>query len=387
MNGLAAALDQALDLGLAGDERWFRADVCTGIELREGKPPVDREAGIIYGYSVITKGPALGHDMEIDETTLAQVVELGNKAKLGIKSRFDHPNASSTSMGTFLGRTKNFRLSGARVLGDLHLSDAAKDAPQGDLHHYVLGLAENDPQAFGASMVFEGKSELQLEEDGTRKKDAQGNPLPRLARVETLLASDVVDDPAANPGGMFHRGIDSLSAKCTAFLNRWAAHDLLPQLQAFLASHKEDSMSESATPKETALSQADVDAAKKAGEKAERDRITGIFAAMLPGQEALAKDLIELGATIEEATKTFKLRKLAEITNAAPTSAGGGSDTQTTSTDLSALPVDERCKAEWEQNVKGVRDEFTSLPAYLAFSKAEARGGIRILTKEKEAQQ
>lgn len=386
MNRLAAALDQALDLGLAGEGRWFRADVCRGIELRsDGHAPVDREAGIIYGYSVITEGPALGHNMQVDQTTLDQVVTLGNRSPLGIKARFDHPNASSTSMGTFLGRTKNFRKVDNRVVGDLHLSDSAKDAPQGDLHAYVLGLAENDPQAFGASIVFEGKSEEQLDEDGTRKTDATGKPLPKLARVDALFASDIVDEPAANAGGLFSQG-DSLASKITSFLNRWAAHDLLPQLQAFMAAHKEDVMSETAALNKIELSQADVDAARQAGEAAERARVTGIFAAMLPGQEALAKDLIGLGATIEEAAKTFKLRKLAELTNAAPNSAGGGSEDQaTTSVDLSALPIEERCKAAWEQNVGGVRDEFTSMQAYLAFSRAEARGRVRILTKEKEA--
>ena len=377
MNRLAAALDQALDLGLAGEGRWFRADVCRGIELRaDGHASVDREAGIIYGYSVITEGPALGHNMQVDQTTLDQVVTLGNQAQLGIKARFDHPSASNTSMGTFLGRTKNFRKVGSRVVGDLHLSASAKDAPQGDLHSYVLGLAENDPQAFGASIVFEGKSDEQLDEDGTRKTDATGKPLPKLARVDALFASDIVDEPAANAGGLFGHG-DSLASKITSFLNRWAAHDLLPQLQAALAAHKEDSMSEIAA---TALSQADVDAAKKAGEQAERARIAGVFAAMLPGQEALAKDLIQLGATIEEATKTFKLRKLAELTNAAPLTAGGGSEDQAgTTVDLSALPIDDRCKAEWEQNVGGVRDEFTGLAAYTAYAKVDARGGIRKL--------
>lgn len=121
-----------------------------------------------------------------------------------------------------------------------------------------------------------------------------------------------------------------------------------------------------------------------AGEAAERVRVSGIFAAMLPGQEALAKELIELGASVEEAAKTFKLRKLAELTNAAPTTAGGGSEDQKTTVDLSALPLEERCKAEWEGNVNGVRDEFTSLPAYVGFAKADARGGIKILQKSKE---
>lgn len=372
MNELAA-LDEALGLGLRAEGRWHRCSVSHGIELREGQGPIDREKGIIYGYSVISAGPALGHDMHVDAITLNQVVELGNASKHGIKSRFDHPNASSTSMGTFLGRTKNFRQSGDRVLGDLHLSESAKDAPQGDLYTYVLGLAERDPQAFGASIVFDGKAEYQLEPDGTKKKDAQGNPLPRLARVEQLIASDVVDEPAANPGGMFEHG-DSLASKVTAFMNRWATHDLLPALQALMATHKEGSMSEVQT-----ITPAQVELARAEGVKAERDRVAGVFAAMLTGQESFARELVEAGATIEEATKAFKIRKLTQITEAAPQSAGGGAQTEEKKVDLSSLPIEERCKAEWEQNANGVRDEFTSMETFIAMSKAEARGVVKVL--------
>lgn len=378
MNELA---DMAAALGLAAEDRWFRGGLSRGIELREGKPAVDREQGIIYGYSVITKGPALGHNMQVDDTTLDQVVSFGNKAKAGIKSRFDHPNASNTSMGTFLGRTKNFRKVGGQVLADLHLSESAKEAPQGDLHSYVLGLAEHDPAAFGASIVFSGKAEPQLNADGTEKRDEKGERLPRLARIEQLLASDVVDEPAANPNGLFDRG-DSLASKVTAFLNRWAAHDLLPQLQALQATQKEDqAMSTETAPATVTFSQADLDAAKALAEKNERARITGIFAAALPGQEAFAKELVELGATVDEATKAFKIRKLTELQQAAPPSAGGGSEAPAEQVDLSALPLDDRCKAEWERNEKGVRDEFASLGSYLAFSRAEANGQVKILKK------
>lgn len=375
-------INAALNLGLSGEGRWFRADVCRGIELKEGKPSVDREKGIITGYAVITKGPALGHNMTIDEQTLNQVVELGNQAKLGIKSRFDHPSASNTSMGTFLGRTKNFRRAGDRVLGDLHLSESAKEAPQGDLYHYVLGLAERDPQAFGASIVFEGKSEFVLNEDGTRKTDEAGNPLPALARVDALLASDVVDEPAANPGGLFAAN-DSLASKVSTFLNRWALEGPIGQAIQAMTGHftRMEELMDEQKKEQAAMNEEERKKAYGAGEQAERARVTGIFAAMLPGQEDVAKELIGLGASVEEATKTFKIRKLGELTEAAPKTTGGGEDHPTTTVDESALSVDDRCKAAWERNVDGVRDEFTSLSAYVAFTKADARGAIKVLKK------
>jgi ATP-dependent Clp endopeptidase proteolytic subunit ClpP len=121
---------------------------------------------------------------------------------------------------------------------------------------------------------------------------------------------------------------------------------------------------------------------RAAGEKAERARVLGILACVLPGQELLIKDLVEIGATIEEASKTCKLRKLGAIEKAAPESSGGGDDKERV-TDLSKLSGDERYKAEWAQNVSGVREEFTSEAAYLAFKKADASGRLKILTKSK----
>jgi hypothetical protein len=392
MTDLAAVLNHELDLGLDGEGRWHRSSVARGIVLRDGtpieSPPVDRAQGIIYGYSVISEGPALGHDSAIDQTTMEQVVALGNQATHGIKSRFDHPNASNTSMGTFLGRTKNFRKSGDRVLGDLHLSESAKEAPQGDLYTYVLGLAERDPNAFGASIVFEGKFESQLNEDGTEKKDAQGKLLPRLTRVDSLLASDVVDDPAANPGGLFDKG-DRLASKITAFLNRWAQHDLLPQLQAFLALHKEDDTMAEATATVPVTSHEQLAEARAAGVQAERDRVAAIhksFAAVWgeqpPAGELKIRDgLVDLGIKVDEAETEFKKRKLTQITEAAPKTAGGGAETITTQViDLSKLPLEDRCKVEWD-STPALREEFGQLSVYQSFKKAEATGQVKILKK------
>lgn len=386
MTDLAAVLDHELDLGLDGEGRWHRCSVARGI-LNDGTPPVDRTKGIIYGYSVISEGPALGHDSVVDLTTMEQVIALGNKATHGIKSRFDHPNASNTSMGTFLGRSKNFRQFGGHVFADLHLSESAKEAPQGDLYTYVLGLAERDPNAFGASIVFEGKFESQLNEDGTQKKDAQGKPLPRLTRVESLLASDVVDDPAANPGGLFDKG-DRLASKITAFLNRWAQHDLLPQLQAFMALHKEDNMAE-ATATVPVTSHEQLAAARAEGVKAERERVELIhqsFAAVwgeqAPAAELKIRDgLVVLGIAAGDATTEFKKRKLTQITEAAPKTAGGGAETITTKAiDLSTLPLEDRCKVEWD-STPALREEFGQLSTYQSFKKAEAAGQVKILKK------
>lgn len=386
---IADVLNDALKLGLGSS--WSRATVAKGVELKAGKPNVDRENGIIYGYAVATKGPALGHNMDVDDKTLDQVVELGNKAKAGIKSRFDHPSASSTSMGTFLGRSRNFRRDGDLVRADLHLSESAKEAPQGDLYSYILSLAENDPAAFGASMVFSGKSEQLLENDGTPAKDKNGNPLPKLARVEKLYASDIVDDPAANPGGMFSH--DSLAEKVSAFLNRWAEHDLRPMFNQFAEVVSAQVMKGVlAMAEESKVNEQKVkDEAYAAGVNAERARVKGIqekFAAVYGDKagaddRAVCEQVVELGASIEEAEKTFKLRKLAQVTVAAPPSAGGSVETVPAEA-LAAeadLSLDERCKKEWERNAS-LREEFGALSTYVSFKESQEKGLSKIYQKK-----
>ena len=144
----------------------FRADATRGLS---GK--VDREKNIIFGVAVASVGEAKGHGVLLDTKTLDQIEALGNRSKMGIKSRFGHPNMSSTALGTFLGRVKNFKREGNVVRGDLYLADSAFDTPNGDLGSYVLSLAIEDPDSFGTSIVFDGELEEQLSEDGSKKKD------------------------------------------------------------------------------------------------------------------------------------------------------------------------------------------------------------------------
>ena len=197
----------------------------SGISRGVRENGVDREKNTIKGFSVISIGEALGHDLEIDKTTLEQVVEHGNKAKFGIKSRFGHPNMSNTAFGTFLGRVKNFELEDDKLVrADLYIDQTAmKPPPNGGgtpLGEYTMSLAESDPAAFGSSIVFELERAVRLNEDGTRKKDKAGNELLPLARVKTLYGADIVDEPATGDE-LFEFFSDSVkpSAEVTAFLD------------------------------------------------------------------------------------------------------------------------------------------------------------------------
>ena len=171
----------------------------------------DYSAGKLTGVSLIAQGEALGHDMWIDDVTLQQVAKYANQSNNGIKSRFTHPSMSADGMGRHLGRLKNVRVEGEKVVGDLHFAQSAHSTPEGDLAEYVMQLAEEDPAAAGLSIVFEHDREAEQEYMSEHTTDSFESPdeknmrnLPHV-RLEKLRAADIVDEPAANPEGLFDR--------------------------------------------------------------------------------------------------------------------------------------------------------------------------------------
>lgn len=195
----------------------FRADPAKGIASPDA-PRIERAAGhygagLIRGAAVLTRGEAQGHKMWVDRTMLEQAVQHLNAAPNGLKARFTHPSLSSDGLGTTLGRWHSARLDGDVVRADLHLLPAAAEAPDGNLAEYVLALAEQDPEAFGTSIVFErdkGAEDLfamtYRDAEGVfRSPDSDNRRHYKHARIARLRAADAVDEPAANPAGLFHR--------------------------------------------------------------------------------------------------------------------------------------------------------------------------------------
>lgn len=212
---------------MPGKKERCRLEVSRGIQKGLG---VDREENVIKGVSVISVGPALGHGMEIDKTTVKQVVELGNKHKGGVKSRLGHPNMSFDAMGTMLGRIKNFRSDddGKRARGDLYISPTAFKSPKGDIGTYVMEMAEKESDMFGMSVV--------INVDLEAREDKDGNELEPLVRVNELLAADVVDEPATGDE-LFSMFDDSVqpSAEATKFIQGiLELPDCMEKVESFL---------------------------------------------------------------------------------------------------------------------------------------------------------
>lgn len=206
----------------------MRTPLAKGIKTSKAKA-IDRaggdyEGGLIRGFAVVTRGEALGHGMWIDAAFLKQTADAINAESEGQKSRFTHPGLSSDGLGKFLGRTKNATVNGDVVHADQHFATSAHKTPDGDLAGYVMDRAEEDPASFGASISFlrdaDAEDEFIIAQGGAIEYDRFGdrivsgftspdqfntNNLPH-ARLKELWAVDVVDDPAANPNGLFHRG-------------------------------------------------------------------------------------------------------------------------------------------------------------------------------------
>ena len=201
--------------------KWFSSDFLRATP--EGA--VDESRGVIEGVSVCTVGEAKGHGVNLDSEFIERVAELGAEKNQGLKARFGHPNMCSTALGTFIGRFKNFAVDGNQVRADLCLSNAASDTPHGDLRAYVLGLAQNEPDMFGTSIVFTPGPAYIRGEDGEKVYEFDRNTDEAVfVECDSLHACDAVDEPAANDGLFSQFTGETMAGQITEFL------DLHPQV-------------------------------------------------------------------------------------------------------------------------------------------------------------
>jgi hypothetical protein len=140
---------------------------------------VDRANGIIREVGLITSGvKARGHELHVDDTTLAQMLACANtRGKVPVK--LNHPSA----IENVCGYVTTFAIKGGKLVGDWHLLKSHEE------YETMLERAERMPECFGMSAAFMGEEE-----------SAGGR---RLARCEELIEFDCVAQPAAMPSGLF----------------------------------------------------------------------------------------------------------------------------------------------------------------------------------------
>jgi capsid assembly protease len=124
------------------------------------------------------------------------------------------------------------------------------------------------------------------------------------------------------------------------------------------------------------------------GAQHERARIKAVKAASLPGHEALIETMMFDGSTtgpeaagrIIEAENAKRQLHLQAIATDAPRPVAHAAAPDFESLTDSALPIEERCKRQWARDPK-LRAEFGDrFESYLAFSKAESKGRVKILS-------
>lgn len=412
--------------------------MCSAKGLRKGAPEasgVDPEGRVIRGYSVITRGEALGHDAWIDGDFLDSIVTFGNAAAGGVKSRFTHPGLSGDGLGKVLGRTKNFRRDGDQVLGDLHLLSVASESPDGDLASYVMKLAVEDPEAFAASIVFSRDRGAEKafagqhsDRDGKFTSPDKDNKRGLSHwRAAELIASDMVDEPAANPGGLFSVPGSELAEAAEAVLASVLEGAPLPadaelgavlgvhpeRVQTFVSGYlerhglkvvksgqgsdpepnpkKEDGPMDLSklTLEELRAGRPELAAAlHQDGVKEERDRCLSITSeALAMGQEKLAPGLIAGDAksgVVLSRDKALLALKDAQIEtlkkSAAPASPGRGA-APAEDAPASGGGEDEGTEESWKREFdasKALRAEFVDFKSFAAFKRAESEGRARV---------
>jgi len=168
------------------------------------------ENGVINGVVIIQEGKDKAGDY-FDRNFLDNIVRQGNSYPQGIKSRFGHPNMCKDSLGSYLGRYKDFRIQttadGSVVKADLFLDPISKTSPDGDLYTYVMNMSQTNPDMFGNSIVFAGESD-EIEMNGER--------VMQMSLV-SFMASDLVDSPCATDS--LFKSSNDLGIVMTQFLD------------------------------------------------------------------------------------------------------------------------------------------------------------------------
>src|SRR5262245_42168337 len=111
---------------------------------------VDVERGILSGCSVMTQGVVKGWGMLVDQAALVSFLAAARAFPNGVKIKMNH----GSGLGSIVGRMRNFRIAGSKLLGDLHL---LSNAP---LRERVLEMATVMPESFGLSVAFSGDPEV-----------------------------------------------------------------------------------------------------------------------------------------------------------------------------------------------------------------------------------
>ena len=173
---------------------------------------VDRENNVLKNICIANFGKNK-NESYFDEKFISDLVAKGNAQTQGVKSRFGHPSMCATSLGTYIGRYKNFNIQGNNCFADLHLDPITKKTQvEGKgimMYDYIMDMAERNPDMFGNSIhITYVKKDKPILKDGFE-----------VLELNDITSSDLVDDPAATDA-LFSSNPNDLGVIVTQFLDQ-----------------------------------------------------------------------------------------------------------------------------------------------------------------------
>jgi hypothetical protein len=153
----------------------------TNYQIKFSVGRVDRQAGVIYGVSLISTGPVLGHGLYADHITLQSVLSACQKVG-NLKVKVNH----TTDIQSICGTLSNYRIDGQKLLADLTLLKSNTS------YEWVLDIAEKLPSQIGLSIAFAPET---VDKNGKK-----------FVRCVEIYSCDIVDAPASNSDGLFDDG-------------------------------------------------------------------------------------------------------------------------------------------------------------------------------------
>ncbi|MHC0442315.1 hypothetical protein [Flavobacterium sp. 3-210] len=177
---------------------------------------VDRENNVLKNICIANFGKNK-NDSYFNEKFINDLVEKGNGQTQGVKSRFGHPSMCATSLGTYVGRYKNFNIQNGNCFADLYLDPITKKTQvEGkgiSMYDYIMDMSENNPDMFGNSIVV---SCFWEDEEITNEKGDKETVESLI--LQEFVSSDLVDDPAATDA-LFSSNKNDLGVIVTDFLD------------------------------------------------------------------------------------------------------------------------------------------------------------------------
>ena len=170
-------------------------------KLSESK--IDKDSGTMLGVSLISVGPALGHDLFVDQTSLETIIDKLEAERL--PAYITHKGAIFDDRLTReIGIFENFRVEEDRLIADFEAFESFRDDDSRKFNR-LFELAEKMPERFGLSIVFSADTVWATEDgdvDTLERPDDALFDFPSV-RVDSVSSADFVDSPAANERGLF----------------------------------------------------------------------------------------------------------------------------------------------------------------------------------------